>query len=50
MGSINELISGVNIALARAALSNCAAMDSNLDGRVAIAELIRAVRRALEGC
>jgi hypothetical protein len=48
--SINELISGVNIALGSAALSTCPAFDSNGDGMVSIGELITAVNNALNGC
>ncbi len=48
--AINELISGVNIALGTAPLSSCAAFDSGGDGLVAINELIAAVNAALIGC
>ncbi|MBX3027288.1 hypothetical protein KF840_20515 [bacterium] len=48
--AINELISGVNIALGSAAVGTCAAVDANGDGSVAINELIAAVSKALSGC
>jgi cysteine-rich repeat protein len=48
--AINELITGVNIALGSAPLSACAAIDINGDGDVAINELIAAVNNALNGC
>ena len=48
--AINELISGVNIALGSAAVTACAAIDANGDGSVAINELVAAVSRALAGC
>ncbi|HSP97851.1 MAG TPA: choice-of-anchor V domain-containing protein [Candidatus Dormibacteraeota bacterium] len=48
--AINELISGVNIALGSAPATACATMDANDDGTVAINELIAAVSRALSGC
>jgi hypothetical protein len=50
MIAINELISGVNIALGNAALSTCPSFDSNGDGSVAINELISGVNGALNGC
>ncbi len=48
--AINELITGVNIALGSAQLSVCPAFDANGDGMVGINELITAVNNALEGC
>lgn len=48
--TINELVSGVNIALGNRALAACPAFDANQDGTVAINELVGAVRAALEGC
>jgi len=48
--TISELISQVNIALGRADLSRCPAGDGNMDGRIAINELIRATANALNGC
>jgi hypothetical protein len=47
---INELVSGVNIALARAALDSCLPFDPNQDHRVSIDELVTGVRNSLHGC
>jgi hypothetical protein len=41
---VAELINGVNIALGRSDVGQCAACDSNRDGTVTINELIEAVR------
>ncbi len=46
--TINELISGVNIALGTA--GQCASFDTNNDGMVVINELVAAVANALNGC
>jgi len=48
--AINELITGVTIALGSAAVDGCPSLDANGDGGVAINELIAAVSRALNGC
>jgi hypothetical protein len=48
--SINELITGVNIALGNQPLSVCPAFDPSGDGSVAINELITAVNNALGAC
>ncbi|MEO8602384.1 MAG: hypothetical protein ABI629_07405 [bacterium] len=48
--AINELITGVNIALGSQPVSACPSFDSNGDGSVAINELISAVNNALNGC
>ncbi len=48
--SINEIISGVNIAIALADLDLCAAIDADGDGSVSISELITAVNHGLDGC
>ncbi len=50
MVAINELITGVRIALGLQPVATCAAMDTNGTGTVTVAELIQAVRAALEGC
>lgn len=47
---INELISGVLIALQQRALDTCPILDSTGDGTVSIGELIQAVNNALNGC
>jgi hypothetical protein len=48
--AINELIAGVSIALGRAPLKLCVAMDTDGNGTVTIEELIVAVGNALTGC
>jgi hypothetical protein len=48
--AINELITGVNIALGSANVSTCSSFDVNGDGSVAINELISGVNGALNGC
>jgi hypothetical protein len=50
MVTINELITGVNIALGNTAIEQCPSFDSDGDGNVAINELIAAVNNALNGC
>jgi len=48
--SVTDVIAGVNIALGTADIETCHAADLNDDGTVSIDELIRLVRRALDGC
>ena len=48
--AINELITGVNIALGNQEVSTCSAFDANAGGSVAINELIAGVNNALNGC
>jgi len=48
--AINELITGVNIALGSSPLSACPSIDADDDGEVGINELITAVNNALNGC
>ncbi len=48
--SVDELVTGVNLALGGAPISVCPAFDVNNDGRVTIDELLRAVASALNGC
>jgi hypothetical protein len=47
---VNELITGVNIALGNTGVDACPAFDRNGDGMVSINELIAAVNAALNGC
>jgi len=47
--SINEIITGVNIALGLQDVALCAAFDRNVNGGVTIDELLRAVGYALNG-
>lgn len=48
--SVNELIRAVNIALNLQAVTACPAADLDGSGSISIAELVTAVRAALEGC
>ncbi|MBX3024028.1 hypothetical protein KF840_03865 [bacterium] len=48
--TINELITGVTVALGGAPVSACAACDRNGDGAITVEELIVAVTHALLGC
>lgn len=48
--TINELITGVNIALGSASVDSCEGVDVNGDGEVTINELIAAVNNGLNGC
>ncbi len=48
--TIDELITGVNLALGTAAGNACPACDSNHDGEVTIDEIVAAVNSALNGC
>ncbi|MEO8605609.1 MAG: hypothetical protein ABI629_23775 [bacterium] len=48
--AVNELVTGVNIALDNAPVAQCAAFDSNADARVAVSELVGAVASLLNGC
>jgi len=48
--SIDELVRGVAMALGESAAASCAAADTNSDLIVSIAELVTAVRHALDGC
>lgn len=47
---VNELVSGVNIALDRAELSTCLSFDTNNNGAVAVNELVTGVNNLLRGC
>jgi hypothetical protein len=48
--AVNELITGVNIALGNTTAASCPSFDRNGDGEVSINELIQAVNVALAGC
>ncbi len=48
--SVDELLTGVSIALQRTAAENCAAIDRDEDGAASISELIAATDAALVGC
>jgi len=47
---VDELVTGVNIALGQADVSVCPALDTDTSGSVTIDELIKAVNHALSGC
>ncbi len=48
--SVDELLKGVNIALAKEPVAECTAFDTNGDELVRVDELLQAVRAALDGC
>lgn len=48
--TVDEVITGVNIALGLAPLGNCPVFDADGDQQVTVDELIRAVINALNGC
>ena len=48
--TVNEVITGVTIALGSVEVGACGAMDANGDGQVTIDELIGAINGALGGC
>jgi hypothetical protein len=48
--TVEELVTGINIALGSMSLDACIAADANVDLTVTIDELIRALNNALNGC
>ena len=48
--STSELVTGVNILLAKRLLSACATLDADADGSAELNELVAAVNAALNGC
>lgn len=48
--AVNELVTGVGIALGSTSAEACPALDSDGNGQVAISELIAAVASLLDGC
>ena len=48
--TINEIVSGVNIALDNGDLAACPSLDANQDGQVTVNELLQAVNAAVNGC
>lgn len=48
--TINEAITGVNVALGNAPVGECTRFDANQDGSVTVNELIAAVGAVLDGC
>lgn len=47
---VNELVTGVNIALSRDTVGACAPLDTNASTSVTVDELVTAVNRLLRGC
>jgi YVTN family beta-propeller protein len=47
---VDELVRGVRVALLEAPLEHCPAADGDLDGAVAVAELVESVGNSLGGC
>jgi hypothetical protein len=47
---VDELVLGVNLVLTDGSAATCAALDGDGDLRVGVAELVAAVRSALDGC
>ena len=50
IATIDELITGVNIALGLLSLDDCLAFDADGNGTVTVAELVQGVLSALENC
>ena len=48
--TVDEIITGVNIALGTLPIDNCNAMDTSGDDQVTVDEILRAVQNALQGC
>lgn len=48
--TVDEVVTGVNIALGVVPASACAAFDGNGDGTVTVDEILQAVNNALNGC
>ena len=48
--SVDELVRGINIALARDSLAECEPADANANDVVTIDEIVRAVSNAIDGC
>jgi len=48
--TVDELITGINIALGTATYAHCVGMDTSGDGEVSVDELVVVINRALAGC
>jgi hypothetical protein len=48
--TVDEILTGVNVALGSATLDRCPVLDANGDGEVTITELLVTVNNALNGC
>jgi hypothetical protein len=47
---VDELVLGVSLTLGKAPIERCLALDADFDRAIVVAELVRGVRRSLEGC
>jgi hypothetical protein len=48
--TVDEILTGVNIALGTVPLDQCRPLDGNNDGKVTVDEILTAVNNALGGC
>lgn len=48
--TVDELVTGINIALGSLAMNACVSFDGNGDGQVTVEEIVRAVNHGLNGC
>jgi hypothetical protein len=48
--TVDEIVTGVNIALGNAEVDDCPRFDRNCDGTVTVDEIVTAVSNALNGC
>jgi hypothetical protein len=48
--TVDEILTGVNIALGTVPLDQCPPLDGNNDGKVTVDEILAAVNNALSGC
>jgi hypothetical protein len=48
--TVDEIVSGVNIALGVVAIDVCEAMDADQSGSITVDELLTAIDGALNGC
>lgn len=48
--TVDEIVTGVNIALGTSAIGNCLALDADSSGSATVDELVTAVNNALNGC
>jgi DNA-binding beta-propeller fold protein YncE/mono/diheme cytochrome c family protein len=48
--AVDEIVVGVGIALGNQSIDFCLNLDADLDGRVTVSDLVRAVDEALRGC
>lgn len=48
--TVDEVVTGINIALGNVAMAECMRFDTNDDGLVTVDEIVRAVNAGLDGC